>query len=477
MNDFVTVVGAGLAGAEAAWYLARRGRRVKLLEMKPLCFSPAHTRDGFAELVCSNSFKAEHLANASGLLKAEMKRMGSLCIEAAEKTRVPAGAALAVDRDLFSDYVTRALRSHPLIECEARLVDQLPDPPAVIATGPLTHDSLASQLEKLCGTLHFFDAASPVVTKDSIDGGKVFRASRYGRGSDYINCPMTREEYDAFYDALLHAETADPQGLEKKLVYEGCLAVEILASRGYGTLLFGPLKPVGLTDPRTGRQPYAAVQLRQENEAGTLYNLVGFQTRLRFGEQKRVFGMIPGLEKAEFARYGVMHRNTYLNSPDILGKNYALKSDPRIRFAGQITGVEGYMESAASGIVAAAGLDALLSGREEPDFTRGTLIGAMADYVTRENRDFQPMNGNYGLMDPPAVRIRGKKERCEAMSASALALLDSIASEHAARMVAMQTATDNADELLRELNLQYNKSRQQAITNELLDIVGGSVNN
>ena len=426
MNDFVTVVGAGFAGCEAAWYLARRGRRVRLMEMKPAYRSPAHTGDGYAELVCSNSFKAEHLANASGLLKAEMKRMGSLCVEAAEKTRVPAGAALAVDRDRFSDYVTRAVRQHPLIECVSSLVTEIPDPPAVIATGPLTHEALASRLEEMCGTLHFFDAASPVVEKDSIDEDKVFRASRYGRGSDYINCPMTREEYGAFYDALVRAETADPHGFEKSLVYEGCLAVEILASRGFETLLFGPLKPVGLTDPRTGRQPFAAVQLRQENEADTLYNLVGFQTRLRFGEQKRVFGMIPGLAGAVFARYGVMHRNTYLNSPDILGKNYALKSDPRIRFAGQITGVEGYMESAASGIVAAAGLDALLSGREEPDFTRGTLIGAMADYVTRPNRDFQPMNGNFGLMDPPAVRIRNKKERCEAMSASALALLDSI---------------------------------------------------
>ena len=324
MNDTVTVVGAGLAGSESCWQLAKRGIRVRLYEMKPVCYSPAHGMDGFAELVCSNSLKAEYLSNASGLLKAEMRLMDSLILKAAEEARLPAGGALAVDRKRFSDYVTETLTAYPNVEIVRERVDVLPESPAIIATGPLTHEKLLREIQAQPGFtgLHFFDAEAPIVIRDSLDMTKVFAASRYGRGEDdYLNCPMNEDEYNAFYNALVSAETAPVHDFDQKMVFEGCIAVEILASRGRQTLAFGPMKPIGLTDPRTGKMPYAVVQLRQDNMSGSLYNLVGFQTRLKFGEQKRVFSMIPGLEQAEFARYGVMHRNTYLNRPDVLAIN------------------------------------------------------------------------------------------------------------------------------------------------------------
>jgi len=429
MPDTVTIVGAGLAGSEAAWQLAKRGIPVRLIEMKPVKYSPAHKRPGFAELVCSNSLKAEHLSNASGLLKAELRAMDSLILRCAEESRVPAGGALAVDRDEFSDKITAALESHPLVTVERGVVSQIPDSPAIVATGPLTDPSLTDAIAARTGVgaLNFFDAAAPIVTAESLDMTKVFRASRYGRGSDdYLNCPMTEAEYNAFYDALMGAELAELHDFEKKLVFEGCLAVEILASRGRQTLAFGPLKPVGLTDPRTGKEPYAVVQLRQENVQGTLYNLVGFQTRLKWGEQKRVFGMIPGLEHAEFARYGVMHRNTYLNGPAVLGRNFALKGEPLLRFAGQLTGVEGYMESTASGLVAAVSLARAMAGQEEPDFTGKTVLGALERHVRTPSANFQPMNANFGILEALPFRVKGKKNRYEKLSEVAIDTLNEV---------------------------------------------------
>lgn len=424
----VTVVGAGLAGSEATWQLIRRGFPVRLIEMKPVKFSPAHKSAGFAELVCSNSLKAEQMSNASGVLKAEMRALDSLILRCALESRVPAGGALAVDRDRFSDLITEAIKSSPLVTFETGVVDAIPDAPCIIATGPLTDPALVNAIESLPGakSLHFFDAAAPIVTAESLDMDKVFRASRYDRGSDYLNCPMTEDEYNAFYDALVGAELAELHDFEKKLVFEGCLAVEILASRGRQTLAFGPLKPVGLIDPRTGKEPYAVVQLRQENEAGTMYNLVGFQTRLKWSEQKRVFRMIPGLENAEFARYGVMHRNTYLNGPDMLGANYALKGNPLIRFAGQLSGVEGYMESTASGLVAAVGLACALDGKPEPDFTQKTIHGALARHVSTPNANFQPMNANFGILEPLEVRVRGKRNRYEKLGERAENVLSEV---------------------------------------------------
>ncbi|MBR2700126.1 MAG: methylenetetrahydrofolate--tRNA-(uracil(54)-C(5))-methyltransferase (FADH(2)-oxidizing) TrmFO [Clostridia bacterium] len=432
----VTVVGAGLAGCEAAWQLARRGVPVRLIDMKPQKYSPAHKSPGFAELVCSNSLKAEHLTNASGLLKAELRAMDSLILSAGEATRVPAGGALAVDRHLFSDRITEAVRSHPLIECASELVEEIPEGPAIIATGPLTDPALCDAIARFTGVkaLNFFDAAAPIVTAESLDMTKVFRASRYGRGSDdYLNCPMTEDEYNAFYDALVGAELAELHDFEKKLVFEGCLAVEILASRGRQTLAFGPLKPVGLVDPRTGREPYAVVQLRQENAQATLYNLVGFQTRLKWGEQKRVFSMIPGLEHAEFARYGVMHRNTYLNGPAVLGPNYAMKGNPMLRFAGQLSGVEGYMESTASGLTAAVGLYCALRGRPEPDFTGRTVLGALARHVCTPNPNFQPMNANFGILEPLPFKVRGKRNRYEKLSETAIETLNEVIQQYELR--------------------------------------------
>ncbi len=433
MSKPVTVIGAGLAGCEAAWQLASRGIPVALYEMKPACHSPAHHMNGFAELVCSNSLKAEHLTNASGLLKAEMKLLNSLILSAAEQTRVPAGGALAVDRDRFSEAVTEAVSSHPLIAIHRERVDAIPGDPAIIATGPLTDAALAGAIGSLPGfhALHFFDAAAPIVTAESLDMTRVFRASRYEKGADYLNCPMTQAEYDAFYDALMSAELAEVHDFDKKQVFEGCLAVEILASRGRQTLAFGPLKPVGLVDPRTGRAPYANVQLRQENEQGTLYNLVGFQTRLKWPEQKRVFSMIPGLEHADFARYGVMHRNTYLNSPDVLGRNYQAKDRPLLRFAGQLTGVEGYMESTASGLVAGVSLAKALLGEPEPDFTGDTVLGALALHVTTPTSDFQPMNANFGILRPLDERVRGKRNRYEKLAERSLDTLKTVITNYA----------------------------------------------
>lgn len=424
----VTVVGAGLAGSEATWQLIRRGFPVRLIEMKPVKFSPAHKSAGFAELVCSNSLKAEQMSNASGVLKAEMRALDSLILRCALESRVPAGGALAVDRDRFSGLITEAIKSSPLVTFETGVVDAIPDAPCIIATGPLTDPALVNAIESLPGakSLHFFDAAAPIVTAESLNMDKVFRASRYDRGSDYLNCPMTEDEYNAFYDALVGAELAELHDFEKKLVFEGCLAVEILASRGRQTLAFGPLKPVGLIDPRTGKEPYAVVQLRQENEAGTMYNLVGFQTRLKWSEQKRVFRMIPGLENAEFARYGVMHRNTYLNGPDMLGANYALKGNPLIRFAGQLSGVEGYMESTASGLVAAIGLACALDGKPEPDFTQKTIHGALARHVSTPNANFQPMNANFGILEPLETRVRGKRNRYEKLGERAENVLSEV---------------------------------------------------
>jgi len=429
----VTVVGAGLAGSEAAWQLAKRGIPVRLVEMKPVKYSPAHKSPGFAELVCSNSLKAEHLSNASGLLKAELRAMDSLILRCAEASRVPAGGALAVDRDEFSGRVTAALEGHPLVTVERGVVSELPAAPAIVATGPLTDPSLTDAISARTGVgaLNFFDAAAPIVTAESLDMTKVFRASRYGRGSDdYLNCPMTEAEYNAFYDALVGAELAELHDFEKKLVFEGCLAVEILASRGRQTLAFGPLKPVGLVDPRTGREPYAVVQLRQENVQGTLYNLVGFQTRLKWGEQKRVFAMIPGLEHAEFARYGVMHRNTYLNGPAVLCRNFAMKGEPLLRFAGQLTGVEGYMESTASGLVAAVSLAKAMAGQDEPDFTGRTVLGALERHVRTPSPSFQPMNANFGILDALPYRVKGKKNRYEKLSEVAIDTLNEVIKDY-----------------------------------------------
>lgn len=423
----VTVVGAGLAGCEAAWQAAEHGVDVTLFEMKPARFSPAHHSADFAELVCSNSLRAEGLQNAVGLLKEEMRRLGSLIIACADAARVPAGGALAVDRAAFSRLVTARVRAHPRITVYSREMDAIPAGPCVVATGPLTGGAMADAVCRACGggqPLHFYDAAAPIVTAESLEMDKVYFAARYGRGgADYINCPMDEAEYAAFYDALVSAETATPHGFEESdpNVFEGCMPVEVMARRGRDTLRFGPLKPRGLPDPRTGREPFAVVQLRHDDAAGSLYNLVGFQTHLKFGEQKRVFSLIPGLSRAEFVRYGVMHRNTFLNSPALLDGYYRLRRDPRVFFAGQMTGVEGYVESAASGL--AAGLNCARQARGLPprDFTARTAIGALAHYVSgAQSKTFQPMNVNFGIIEPLEHRVRGKRARYEALSARAL---------------------------------------------------------
>ena len=425
-----TVIGAGLAGCEAAWQLARRGVPTTLIEMKPDKYTPAHHHAGFAELVCSNSLRSDQLTNAVGLLKEEMRQLGSLVMRAADATRVPAGGALAVDREAFSQYITDAVSGHPLITVEHAEVTQLPARNAIIATGPLTSDALAAQIAALPGlqTLNFFDAAAPIVSGDSLDMDKVFRQSRYGHGDDYLNCPMSREEYEAFYQALLTAEKADVHGFDGTQVFEGCMPIEVMAARGEMVMAFGPMKPVGLTDPRTGREPYAAVQLRAENAAGTMYNLVGFQTRLKWGEQKRVFSMIPGLEHAEFLRYGVMHRNTFLHSPGFLDANYQMISRPGVYFAGQMTGVEGYVESASSGMVAGISLARQLLGLAPVDFTQLTAIGALAHHVAHATGDFQPMNANFGLIAPCERRIRNKQERYGQIAARALNVIEALRS-------------------------------------------------
>jgi methylenetetrahydrofolate--tRNA-(uracil-5-)-methyltransferase len=416
----ITVVGAGLAGAEAAYRLLSHGYPVTLYEMKPQKRTPAHTGDGFAELVCSNSLRSDRIVNAVGLLKEEMRALGSLIMEAADATRVPAGGALAVDREGFSAYVTDKLKAFPNLTLVTGELTELPASPAIVATGPLTSDALSAAIEERFGkSLHFYDAAAPIVTFDSLDHDKVFAASRYDRGADYLNCPMTREEYFAFYRALVEAETAPLHSFETPRVFEGCMPVEVMAKRGELTLAYGPLKPVGLEVD--GKRPFAVVQLRRDNSDGTLYNIVGFQTNLKFSEQKRVFGMIPGLGHAEFARYGVMHRNTFLESPKLLRFDYSLKSDPLLFFAGQMTGVEGYVESAASGLLSAIGLIEKLEGREAIDFTSETAIGALGHYVAEYNGgDFQPMNVTFGIMDPLKERVRGKQERGERIASRAL---------------------------------------------------------
>ena len=419
-KEYINVYGAGLAGCEAAWQIANRGIKVRLFEMKPKKFTPAHHSQGFAELVCSNSLRSDRLTNAVGLLKEELYRLDSLIMDAAYATRVPAGSALAVDRDLFSAFVTEKIKNHPnieLIEGEATALED--GVITVIATGPLTSEPMAEYIEKTlgCEGLHFFDAAAPIVSADSLNMDIVYAASRYDKGdADYLNCPMTREQYDAFYTELITAREAElhdfDRDMQKELkVFEGCMPVEIMAKRGYDTLRYGPLKPVGLVDKRTGEEAFAVVQLRRENAEGTMYNLVGFQTHLAFPEQKRVFSMIPGLENAEFLRYGIMHRNTYLDSPRFLCADYSVKANKNIFFAGQMTGVEGYIESTGSGLV--AGINAVARMREEDSviFPKTTMIGAMAEYISTGNMSgsFVPMNANFGIVEPLGYRVKGGK--------------------------------------------------------------------
>lgn len=416
----ITVIGAGLAGCEAAYTAARLGIQVDLIEMKPIKKTPAHKTDNFAELVCSNSLKANRVDSAAGLLKQEMRNLGSLCLESADLSQVPAGGALAVDRNTFSEYITQKIRDCKNINVVNRVVDKLPaDSISIVATGPLTDGALAREIETFTGegNLNFYDAAAPIVTADSIDFSSAFVASRYDRDQtgegDYINCPMNKEEYEAFHEALISAEGAPLHEFDKQLkVYEGCMPIEVLARRGADSIRFGPMKPVGLRDPRTGHRPWAVVQLRKENRDGTLYNLVGFQTNLKFGEQKRVFSMIPALKNAEFMRYGVMHRNSFINSPKILNRNLSLKRADNIFFAGQLSGVEGYMESAASGIVAGINAVNKLLGKQPLILPKTTMIGALLDYITDETvQNFQPMGANFGVLPPLEIHIRDKRER------------------------------------------------------------------
>lgn len=439
MTRKVTVIGAGLAGCEAAWQVASRKIPVELVDMKPDQMTEAHHSSQFAELVCSNSLRANRLENAVGLLKEEMRRLGSLILSAADATALPAGGALAVDRDLFAAAVTAAIASQPLIQVRSARVDTLPDftdGPVIIATGPLTGGGLFAairdQLE--LSTLHFFDAAAPIVTFESIDLSIAFRQSRYGRGGDdYINCPMDRATYEHFYQELIAAELAEVKDFDREIVFEGCMPIESMARRGPDTIRYGPLKPVGLVDPRTGKEPYACVQLRQDNQAASLYNLVGFQTRLKHGEQQRVFRLIPGLDQAEFVRYGVMHRNTFLPSPEILNPDFRVRRPQPLYFAGQMTGVEGYVESAASGLV--AGIQAALEyqGVEEKDRlallpSPETVIGSLAHYIARaDSRHFQPMNANFGLVAPLEGKFKGKPARQQALVSRALAEIDQLA--------------------------------------------------
>ncbi len=433
MPERVTVVGAGLAGSEAAWQLAKRGIPVCLREMKPEKKTPAHVSDDFAELVCSNSLRSADPANAVGLLKEELRRLDSLILRSADENRVEAGSALAVDREGFARTITRAIRSHPLISVEPGEVTEIPEGIVILATGPLTSDALSEAIGRRLGEgtyLHFYDAAAPIVTLESVDMEEAFFASRYNKGSaDYVNCPMDKETYLAFRQALAEAEEAHVHGFEDKLVFEGCMPVEVMARRGVDTLRYGPLKPRGIIDPKTGREPYAVVQLRRDNFAGSLYNLVGFQTHLTFGEQKRVFSMIPALGEAEFVRFGVMHRNTYLDSPRLLDGQYRMREEPRIRFAGQITGVEGYVESTASGLLCGLQTARELLGQEPADFTRETAIGALAAYVSDGTvSDFQPMNVNYGIIAPLEGKVKGKRNRNAILSQRALTRLDQVLS-------------------------------------------------
>ena len=426
----VTVVGAGLAGSEAAYQLAIRGIPVRLIEMKPKKMTPAHVSPYFAELVCSNSLRSDELTNAVGLLKEELRRLGSIVMRCADEHRVAAGGALAVDREGFARAVTEAVRALPNVEIVEEEAVDIPDGEVIIASGPLTSDALAENILRRTGGegLHFYDAVAPIVSLDSVDMESAFRASRYDKGTaDYVNCPMTEEEYTAFWKELTTAREAAVHGFDDGGVFEGCMPVEVMARRGFDTLRYGPMKPVGLRDPHTGHEPYAVVQLRQDNADGTLYNLVGFQTRLKWGEQKRVFSMIPALKGAEFVRYGVMHRNTYLNSPVLLDCFYRARREPRVAFAGQMTGVEGYIESTASGFYAGVQLARTLRGEEPLPLPRETAIGALAAYISDENaEDFQPMNINFGIITPLPYRVKGKRNKNEAISARSLRLIDSV---------------------------------------------------
>ena len=433
--NHVTVIGAGLAGSECAWQLAQRGIPVTLREMKPEKMTPAHQTADFAELCCSNSLRAAGLENAVGLLKEELRQLGSLIVRCADETAVPAGGALAVDRHGFSRLVTERVKSHPLITVVPGEVTDLPEGEVVVASGPLTSDALADRLLSRLGgedsALHFFAAAAPLVSFDSVDMDSGFFASRYDKGTpDYINCPMDREEYLAFWQELIHAQEAEVHGFEDRNVFEGCMPVEVMARRGEDTLRYGPLKPRGLKDPRTGREPYAVVQLRKDNADGTIYNLVGFQTHLRFPEQKRVFSMIPALHDAKFLRYGVMHRNTYLDSPRLLDRYYRLKARPRISFAGQMTGVEGYVESCASGFLVGVETARRLLGQAPVDFPRETAIGALGLYVSNESvTQFQPMNINFGIMPPLDHRVKGKRNKNAELSQRSLAIIEQLKQE------------------------------------------------
>ena len=430
----VKVIGAGLAGAEAVWQLAQRGLQVTLYEMKPHKKSPAHHSNDFAELVCSNSLRGDRLENAVGLLKEELRRCGSLILQCAEATRVEAGGCLAVDREGFAAMVTEKIRSHPNITVVAEEITEVPEGPVIIATGPLTSDAMSDAIGRYFGQtgyLHFFDAAAPLVTAESVDMELAWWQSRYDRGTpDYVNCAMNKEQYEAFINELVSAEEAEVHGFEDKNVFEGCMPVEVMARRGFDTLRYGPLKPVGLTDPKTGKEPYAVVQLRQDNAAKSVYNLVGFQTHLKFGEQKRVFSMIPALRNAEFVRYGVMHRNTFLQSPKLLDRYYADRKNPMVAFAGQMTGVEGYVESAASGFLAAVAMAAKVQGRDLPDFPKETAIGALGLYISDESiENFQPMNVNFSIIAPLEQRIRKKAEKNLAIANRSLAIIDRMVAE------------------------------------------------
>ncbi|HYK74592.1 MAG TPA: FADH(2)-oxidizing methylenetetrahydrofolate--tRNA-(uracil(54)-C(5))-methyltransferase TrmFO [Pseudoneobacillus sp.] len=418
MNETsVNVIGAGLAGSEAAWQIAKRGIKVNLYEMRPVKQTPAHHTDKFAELVCSNSLRSNTLTNAVGVLKEEMRNLDSVIIRAADECAVPAGGALAVDRHEFAARVTELVKNHPNVTVINEEVTEIPEGPTIISTGPLTSEALSSSLRNITGEdyLYFYDAAAPILEKESINMDKVYLKSRYDKGeAAYLNCPMTEEEFDRFYEALISAETVPLKEFEKEIFFEGCMPIEVMASRGKKTMLFGPMKPVGLEDPRTGKRPYAVVQLRQDDAAGTLYNIVGFQTHLKWGPQKEVLQLIPGLENVEIVRYGVMHRNTFINSPKVLNATYQFKSRPDLFFAGQMTGVEGYVESAASGLIAGINAARLVSGKETVEFPAETAIGSMARYITTANsKNFQPMNANFGLFPELPERIKGKKERYE----------------------------------------------------------------
>ena len=430
----VTVIGAGLAGSECAWQLAQRGVHVSLWEMKPRKMTPAHSTEYFAELCCSNSLRSDQLENAVGLLKEELRRLDSLILACADATRVEAGGALAVDRHGFARLVTEKIKSHPRITVREGEVTDIPDGEVVVASGPLTSDALAERLQALLGEnsdLHFYDAAAPLVSAESVDMDKAWFGSRYDKGGlDYVNCPMNQEEYDAFWQALTTAQEAEVHGFEDSQVFEGCMPVEVMARRGHDTLLYGPLKSRGLDDPRTGRWPYAVVQLRRDNADGSVYNLVGFQTHLKFPEQKRVFSMIPALHDAEFLRYGVMHRNTFLNSPRLLDRYYRLKAEPRISFAGQMTGVEGYVESAASGFLVGVETARRLLGQAPVDFPRETAIGALGLYVSNQSiTQFQPMNINFGIIPPLDHRVKGKRNKNAELSARSLAIIETLKEE------------------------------------------------